>query len=528
MSDHKRKLALAAVIVASATAISRLTGLGREVITAAVYGVDPSYNTFVSVSVIPQLVQQLFADAAISAAFVPVFTSLLAKGDRERAYRLAANLLGLIVVVVGAAVVVLALAAEPLTRLMYPELTGTPAGADLAADLLRILVPTILFLSIAGAISGVLYSFERFTMPAVVPIVWNLIIIAAIAVFQESLGVDAIAWGMLVGTLLEVVMLACAARYHGRWLWPRFGLRDPLLRRVLLLMVPITITLGVLNFNALIGTWFAQFVSDRAAAEIGYAFRLYQLPQGIFAVTIGTVLFPSLSRFAAQRDELRFRETVSLGVRQMVFVSLPFVAWFAVMPQAFVRLVYERGQFGSGATVEVAGALAFFSVGLVFANSNIMLNRAFQSMQKPWLPMYVAFGNLAVNFVLCWLLYRPLGVAGITLSMATVSAVNFLALFLLLRREVGRIDGRRMAAAAGGALLCTAALAAVSYAVWRALEEYAAGGFPQLVGAVCAAVAAGGAVYLGLAKLLKLEELSVVRQVLRRRRAAAPPPPAAD
>ena len=302
MSDHKRKLALAAVIVASATAISRLTGLGREVITAAIYGVDPSYNTFVSVSVIPQLVQQLFADAAISAAFVPVFTSLLTKGDKERAYRLASNLLGLIVVVVGLAVVLLALAADPLTQWMYPELTATAAGADLAADLLRILVPTILFLSLAGAISGVLYSFERFTMPAVVSIVWNLTIIAAIALFHGSLGVDAIAWGMLVGTVLEVVMLAGAQRYHGRWLWPRFGLGDPLLRRVLLLMVPITITLGILNFNALIGTWFAQFVSDRAAAEIGYAFRLYQLPQGIFAVTIGTVLFPSLSRFAAQHD----------------------------------------------------------------------------------------------------------------------------------------------------------------------------------------------------------------------------------
>ena len=517
MSDHKRRLALAAVIVASATAISRLTGLGREVITAAIYGVDPSYNTFVSVSVIPQLVQQLFADAAISAAFVPVFTALLAKGERERAYRLAANLIGLIVVVVGAAVVILALAAGPLTQWMYPELTGTPVGADLAADLLRILVPTILFLSLAGAISGVLYSFERFTMPAVVSIVWNLTIIAAIALFHDSLGVDAIAWGMLIGTLLEVAMLAGAARYHGRWLWPRFGLGDPLLRRVLLLMVPITITLGVLNFNALIGTWFAQFVSDRAAAEIGYAFRLYQLPQGIFAVTIGTVLFPSLSRFAAQKDEVRFRDTVSMGVRQMVFVSLPFVAWFAVMPVAFVQLVYERGQFGATATTEVAGALAFFSVGLVFANSNIMLNRAFQSMQKPWLPMYVSFANLAVNVLLCWLLYKPLGVPGITLSMATVSAVNFFALFFLLRREVGRIDGRRMAKAAAGALLAAAALAAVSYGVWWALQDFAAGGFLRLVVTVVAAVAAGGAVYLGLAKLLRLEELSVVRQVLRRR-----------
>jgi putative peptidoglycan lipid II flippase len=520
MSERTRRLALAAVIVASATAVSRVTGLAREVITAAVYGVDPSYNTFVSVSVIPQLVQQLFADAAISAAFVPVFTSLLAKGDPERAYRLAANLLGLIVVVVGSAVALLALLAGPLTQLVFPELTATVAGAELAAQLLRILVPTILFLSLAGAVSGVLYSLERFTMPAVVSIVWNLTIIAAIALFHGSLGVEAIAWGMLVGTALEVVLLAGAMRRAGRWLWPRFGLGDPLLRRVLLLMVPITITLGVLNFNALIGTWFAQFVSDRAAAEIGYAFRLYQLPQGIFAVTIGTVLFPSLSRFAAERDEARFRDTVSLGVRQMVFVSLPFVAWFAVMPQAFVRLVYERGQFGAAATVEVAAALAVFSIGLAFANANIMFNRAFQSMQRPWLPMYVSFGNLAVNVLLCWLLYEPLGVQGITLSMATVSAVNFVALFVLLRRQVGRVDGRRMAGAAGGALLCAGALAAVSYALWRALQDFAAGGFWPLLATVGIAVAAGAAVYLGLARLLRLEELSVVRQVLSRRRPA--------
>ena len=190
-----------------------------------------------------------------------------------------------------------------------------------------------------------------------------------------------------------------------------------------------------------------------------------------------------------------------------------------------MQLVYERGQFGADATTEVAGALAFFSVGLVFANSNIMLNRAFQSLQKPWLPMYVSFANLAVNVLLCWLLYRPLGVPGITLSMATVSAVNFVALFFLLRREVGRIDGRRMAKAAGGALLAAAALAAVSYGVWWALQDFAAGGFAQLVVVVVAAVAAGGAVYLGLARLLRLEELSVVRQVLRRRRRDGAPPP---
>jgi len=235
------------------------------------------------------------------------------------------------------------------------------------------------------------------------------------------------------------------------------------------------------------------------------------------------VLFPSLSRFAAEHDDARFRGTVSLGVRQMVFVSLPFVAWFAVMPQAFVRLVYERGNFGPQATVEVAGALAFFSVGLVFANANIMLNRAFQSMQRPLLPMYVSFGNLAVNALLCWLLYKPLGVAGITLSMATVSAINFFALFVLLRRRVGRIDGRKMAGAAGGALICAGALAAVSWGVWRALEGSASDGFVPLLAAVLTAVAAGAAVYIGLARVLKLEELTTVWRILRRRRTTPAP-----
>ena len=518
MSDRTRKLAWAAVIVASATGLSRVAGLAREVLVAAVYGVDPELNTLISVSVIPNLIQQLFADAAISAAFVPVFTALLAAGRRERAFELATELLGFMCVVVGGIVVVLFVAAGPLARAVYPELTTTATEAALATELLRILLPSVLFLSVAGVMSGILYSLERFTMPAVVSIVWNLTIIVAIVLLQDRIGVYAMAWGMLVGTVLQVVLLRVALRGSGASLLPRVRFADPDLRRVLLLMVPITITLGMLNFNALVGTYFAQFVSDRAAAEIGYAFRLYQLPQGIFAVTIGMVLFPSLSRFAAERRTDDFRGTVSLGVREMVFVSLPFMAWFAVIPEAFVRLVYERGQFGAQAADEVAAALAFFALGLAFANANIMFNRAFQSLQRPWLPLWVGVGNLLLNALLCWLLYGPMGVPGITLSAAVVSAANFVALLLLLRREVGRVDGRRMASSAGRALLAAAALAGVSFAVWRALDGLADAGFWGLLAAVLAAVAAGALVYVALARILHLEELTLVWQALRRRR----------
>ena len=518
MTDHSRKLAFAALIFASATVFSRVTGLGREIVTAAIYGVGAEYNTLVSVSVIPNLIQQLVADAAISAAFVPVFTALLTKGERERAFQLASNLLGLILVVVGGVVVLLMFAADPLAHAIFPKLTQDAASRALAADMLRILLPTVLLFSLAGAVSGVLYSLERFTMPAVVSIVWNLTIIVMVLLFGSTMGVYAAAFGMLVGTLLQFGLLAASMGHADRWLWPRFGLRDPLLREVLLLMVPITITLGVLNFNALIGTVFAQLVSDRAGAEIGYAFRLYQLPQGVFAVTIGTVLFPSLSRFALSREDGRFGDTVSFGVRQMVVVSLPFVAWFMVMPQAFVRLVYQRGRFDAEATAEVALALAFMAVGLVFANANIMLNRAFQSMHRPWLPFYVSLLNLAATVVLCWLLYRPFGVAGITLSMGLVSLVNFAALAVLLRRELGRLDGRRIVRTAARAAVCTGGLALVSGVLWRLLEGYAAAGFAELLVATSVAVAGGGLVYVGLARLLKLDELTAVWRALRRRR----------
>jgi putative peptidoglycan lipid II flippase len=386
-------------------------------------------------------------------------------------------------------------------------------------------MPTVLVLAVGGVVTGVLYSHERFTMPAVVSIVWNVVIIAFMVAWHDAWGVYALAWGTLVGTVVELILLALAMRAAGEPIRVNFHFRDPYLRRVLALMIPITITLGILNFNALIDTYFAQFVSDHAAAEIGFSFRLYQLPQGIFAVTIGTVLFPSLSRFAAKQDMTKFRETLSTGVREMVFVSLPFLAWFTILAVPIIHMVYQRGAFTATDTSEVAGALAMFSLGLTFANVNIMFNRSFQSMQKPWLPLYVGLVNLGLNALLDWVLLGPLGVAGITLSTSIVSVFNMVLLVWLLRRQIGLIGGRGMLSSAAKAALCALALAAVSGGLWLGLRGFAAGGFLRLLLSVLLAVGLGGLVYLGLAKALKLEELDLAWRLLRRR-GAAPAPPA--
>ena len=207
------------------------------------------------------------------------------------------------------------------------------------------------------------------------------------------------------------------------------------------------------------------------------------------------------------------------------FVVPPFVVWFALLPRPFVQLVYQRGAFGTGATHSVAAALAGFSAGLAFANANIMFNRGFQSMKRPWLPLYAALVNLALNAVLDWVLLGPLGVAGITLSTSIVSAFNFAVLVWLMRRQVGRVDGRRILSALAGALVCTAVLAGASYGVWRALEGFAGHGFLALFVCVLAMAVAGGAVYVGLAKLLRLEELALVWRALRRREGGGPGAP---
>lgn len=533
MTDRQKRLAKAAVIVAVATGGSRIIGLAREMITAGVYGARPEYNAYVSISVIPNLIRQVFADAAVAAAFVPVFTQLLTQGAREKAIDLAAKLLTFMLVVVGGVTVLFLVIAQWVVPLVVPHATAAdPHQAALATELLRILLPTVLILSVGGVVTGVLYSFERFTMPAVVSVLWNVVIIGFIVLLHGHLGVYAIAWGTLVGTAVELVLLFWAMRGLNFKVGFTLGFNDPLLRKVLVLMVPITLTLGILNFNAVIDTYFAKYVSVHAAAYIGYAFRLYQLPQGMFAVTIGTVLFPSLSRFAALSDIDRFRETVSMGTRQVLFVSLPFVAWFLVMPDAFIRVIYQHGAFGAGDTTSTASALAFFSMGLVFANANIMFNRGFQSLQRPWLPLGVGLVNLFLNAVLDAVLYKPLGVGGITLSTSIVSAFNFFALVYFMRRQIGFVDGRRIVRSSALMLACTALLAGVSYGVWRLLHGFAGRGVGPLVAAIVIAVVAGGLIYVAAAKALHVEELSQLASLLRRRGrgpggagGAAPPAP---
>ena len=322
-----------------------------------------------------------------------------------------------------------------------------------------------------------LNSYDHFTVPALAPVAWNLVIIFGLILGvpradSESSQLYVYAGAVLVATVIQFLLPLPWLRGRDDRLRAVIDWRDPALRRVFVLMLPVTLGLGLINFNQVINTFFAARYIDPelAPAAIEAAFRIYMLPQGIFAIAIATVLFPSLSRLAARGDDEGLRSTVSLGLRQIGFILLPASAVAAVLAVPIVRLLYQRGAFGPEQTDVVAASLAAFSLGLTFNGTMLMLNRAFFSLQSPWIPTYVALANLGFQVVLNAVFFR-LGVWGIPLATSLVNLAGTGALIVVFRRRIGRIEGRRILDTYARTIVASLAAAGAAYGVWYGLDE---------------------------------------------------------
>ena len=538
-NDTKRRLATAAAFLVVATAGSRVLGLIREIVMVTYLGLGPEMGAFTVANKVPSLVRTLLADTALSAALIPVFSGLLEKNRRREAWQVAYTVTVLATAILGVITVLGMIFAPAVVKVVAPGFSTDPAIVDLTVHLMRIMFPTVVIMGLAGIFMGILNSYNHFTLPALAPIVWNLVIIAVVVLFSAGHGFEALAWGFLIGTGFELLMQVPAV-WKRRWRrgiesvavgpqgysvyeaaavspW-RLDLRNPEVRRVGLLIGPVILSLGVINFNAFIDTIVATLISIPAPAYIDKAFRLFQLPQGVFAIAIGTVLFPAFSRHAAAKRMRELREDLSTGLRQIFFTTLPFAAFFAVLALPTVRLIYEHGKVTPGEAEMVASALTFFSLGMAFVSVNTLLNRAFYSIQKPWLPLIMGVVNLGLNAGLDLLFYKPLGVGGITLSTSLVSFFNFFALMLLLSPRIGGVDARRVAWSAGRSIIALIPLGVVAYAVWWALDGALGREIWAQIISVGLAYIAGGLAYLAAAWALRMPELQELVNVLRRRR----------
>jgi putative peptidoglycan lipid II flippase len=467
---------------------------------------------------VPNLVRSLFADAAIQAAFVPVFTEELEKGNRREAFRLASTLIYMVTLVLGAITAIFVLAAPLLVPIFAPGFSGEIL--DLTVTLSQILFPILIMLGATGMVVGVLNSYDRFAAFAIAPFFWNLAIITVLVLvapaFEGDDRIYAYAIGVLVGTAIQLAIPAFDLRNTPFRPLLKLDWRMPDVRRVLLLMLPVTLSLGLINFNLVINSFFGTLVSDQAPAAIDKAFRIYMLPQGIFSVAVATVVFPTLARFAARREYDGLRSTMANGMRQILLLLIPAAAAVLVLSEPMTRLVYQRGEFDAAQTDLVAEALFWFAFSLPFNGLFLLLTRTFFSLQRPWVPTAIAGINLGVTAIVALALYAPFGVGGIVVGTVVATAASVAAQASILRRQLGGIELTRLVDGAIRVTAAAALLAAVSYIAWSGLDDALGRSTAAQIASLGTALIAGASAYFGAVLALRVPEAEQILRLVRR------------
>jgi putative peptidoglycan lipid II flippase len=525
-SPGTRSVARNTAIFSIATGLSRIAGLIREVVARSYFGTSGPASAFTLAFQVPNLVRGLFADAALSAAFVPVFTELLEKDRKKEATQLASTLLFCILAVLGA---ITALAIV-FAGVIMPLFTGSEFDqklVDLTIGLSRVLFPIVVLLGVNGLVVGMLNAYGHFSIPAISPLVWNAVIIVALValrpVFHGQNQLYAYAIGVLIGTILQLAMaLPLLGRIDVR-LRLNTDWRNPLVKRVFTLMLPVTIALGIINFDLVINSTIGTLISDQAPSAIDAAFRIYMLPQGMFSVAVATVLFPTLSRFAARADLDGLRAAAANGTRQIYLMLVPAAVFTAVLATPITRLIYQRGDFDTESTHLVSTALFWFSFSLPFAGVNLLLTRSFFSLQRPWIPTALSAVNLVINAIVSLALYSSVGVGGPVIGTAVASlGMMVLQSIWLARLLHGDLQTPQTLAALARIAAASAALGASAYATWWAITHVLGRSLPAEVLSVGLAAAVGFAVYavgvlaMDIAEAWQIERLATRR--LRRRR----------
>src|SRR5215216_2967102 len=514
---RRGRLARSTALFSVATSLSRVAGLVREIFAAAYFGISGAMSAFTIAFQVPNLVRSLFADAAIQAAFVPVFTEHLQKGDKREAFRLASTLIFLVALVLTGITALFILIAPYL----MPLFVGSDVPQGLTVTLSPILFPILVMLGITGMVVGILNSYDRFGAFAISPFFWNVAIIGVLVglapLFDGRDRIYAYAIGVLVGTAIQLAIPTWDLRHTPFKLAWNFAWRSPEVRRVLVLMLPVTLSLGLINFNLLINSIFGSFISESAPAAIDKAFRIYMLPQGIFSVAVTTVIFPTLARLAARREYDDLRSTMANGMRQIVLLLIPAAAAMLVLSEPMIRLVYQRGDFGPHATDLVATALFWFAFSLPFNGLFLLLTRTFFSLQRPWVPTGISGINLAMTAIAAAALYKPFGVGGIVAATVIATAASVLAQTFVLRRQLGRLELGRLTSTTTRVIAAAAGLAGVSYGVWYVLDQALGESLVAQIVSLGTGLGAGALVYAAAVTLFRIPEAHQIWRLLRRR-----------
>ncbi len=451
---------------------SRVLGLVRDSVLAALFGAGPAMDAYLVAFRIPNLLRDLFAEGAMSAAFVPTFTAHLTTSGKDSAWRLARHVLNALVLVTGVLVLLGIIFAEPLVRALTDErYEQVPGQLALTVQLARIMLPTLALVALAAALMGMLNSLRHYFIPALSPAMFNVVIIvsavAAVPV-MPLVGLQPIAGiaiGALLGGVAQVALQVPTLRREGFRHGLELDWRDPGLRRVLLLMGPGTVGLAATQVNLFVNTLLATGVSDGAVSWLNYAFRLMYLPIGIFGVSVATAVLPAVSRHIAERRTDGARDTVADGLSLMFMMNVPATVGLIVLAAPIVRAIFERGEFAAADTAATAAALQMYALGLLAYSVVRIVSPTFYALGRSRIPVMVSIATMGVNVALNLALVRVMGYQGLALGTSIAATFNAMALLLLLRPHIGGLNGARVLGSLVRIALASAAMGAAAVAV---------------------------------------------------------------
>lgn len=531
--DKKQTLSTkAAGIVGIAVMCSRVLGLVRELVFAALFGASRSLDAFLMAFRTPNLLRDLFAEGALSTAFVTTFSQKIAKEGDKSAWRLANKVATLTAVFMSLIAIGGVLLAPWIVRLLAPGWDAEKIA--LTVLLARIMYPFILLVSLAALVMGMLNARHVFGMPAMASSFFNIGSIAGgVALgwwLDPAFGPRALVGlsiGTLIGGFLQLAVQLPSLWRVGYRFRPDFAWRDPGVKMVLSRMGPAVIAASAVQVNVLVNSIFASYLQDGAVSWLNIAFRLMQLPLGVFGVAIGTVTLPVISRSAAVGDTDGFREVLGRGMRLAMLLTVPSALGLAALDAPIISLIYERGKFTYEQTLATASALRFYALGLVAYSTMKVLTPAFYALDRNRTPMLISFLSVGTNVLLNWLFTFQLGWGhqGLAFSTGLVATINFLILYGIMARHLHGLDTGRFLGTLGRLLVAGALLVAVCLAA-RAWLFTDLAGMPTLAKllAVLGTIAVAGAVFGAAVYVLKIDEVHDLSRVIARklvRRAAS-------
>lgn len=516
-------LAKTAGMVSGMIFISRLLGLAREMIVGRFFD-RADTDAFFAAFVIPDFMYYLLVGGALSAAFIPLFSGYLARGEEEEGWRMTSTFLNITIIFLSAFTLFGMIFARRLAPLVAYDFRDQQL--NLLVQLIRMMFPAVFFTALAGLMGGILHSYRRFFIPALGPVIYNTGIILGAFYLGGRFGIKGMAVGVVVGAMANFFTQAFyVAKITGGGYDPSYlNPRHPGFRKILVLMLPALVGLSATQLNNWVTINMASGLAEGSITALRFAQRLVLLPLGIFAMAISTVFFPTLARFAARKKWKDFQDNLALAVRAIFYITVPSGVGFIILRYNIIQLLFEYNKFTAQDTQMTAYALFFFSFGLFAHGAIQILPRGFYALKDTVTPVKITGSTVVLGIILNFIFLRYTGLkhGGLALSFSLMGIVNMFASILLLRRKIGSIRGRSLLHTLVFSLLSAAGMGVVIGLLQKPWGNFLAlfnlSGFWLILFHTSGMIGVGLLVYLFLSKILRMEELEILWKLVRRRR----------